>query len=67
MECAQTVAIDLPLKALVWEDQQGQVRLSYNDPVYLAGRHAAESCPVVDNLSKALKGISQKAIEFEAK
>lgn len=67
MECAQTVAIDLPLKALAWEDQQGQVWLSYNDPGYLAGRHGVETCPVVDNLSNALKGISQKAIEPEAK
>lgn len=67
MECVQTVAIDLPLKALVWEDQQGQVWLSYNDPEYLAGRHAAGSCPVVDNLSKALNGISQKVVEPETK
>ncbi|MBW6509034.1 MAG: DUF302 domain-containing protein [Desulfuromonadales bacterium] len=67
MECAQTVAIDLPLKALVWEDQQGQVWLSYNEPGYLAARHAAGTCPVVDNLSRALNGISQKAVETEAK
>ncbi|MDQ6684388.1 MAG: DUF302 domain-containing protein, partial [Pseudomonadota bacterium] len=30
MECAQSVGIDLPLKALVWEDAQGQVWLAYN-------------------------------------
>ncbi len=67
MECAQTVAIDLPLKALAWEDQQGQVWLSYNDPGYLAERHAAQSCPVVDNLSKALNGISQETVALEGK
>lgn len=36
MECAQTAGIDLPLKALVWEDAQGQVWIGYNDPAYLA-------------------------------
>ena len=39
MECAQTVGIDLPLKALVWQDESGQVWLGYNDPAYLAARH----------------------------
>ncbi|MFO7812153.1 MAG: DUF302 domain-containing protein [Pelovirga sp.] len=67
MKCAQTVAIDLPLKALVWEDQQGQVWFSYNDPAYLAERHDAQSCPVVDNLSKALHGISQETVALKGK
>mgnify|MGYP000249894945 CR=1 FL=1 len=39
MECAQSVGIDLPLKALVWDDAAGQTWLSYNDPAYpLNGR-----------------------------
>src|SRR6056297_2152321 len=67
MECAQTVAIDLPLKALVWEDQEGKVWLSYNDPGYLAGRHAVDTCPVVENLSKALNAISQETVAQKAK
>ena len=36
MACAQTTAIDLPLKALVWQDEAGQTWLSYNDPAWLA-------------------------------
>jgi len=67
MECAQTVAIDLPLKALAWEDQEGKVWLSYNDPGYLAGRHAVDTCPVVENLSKALNAISQETVAQKAK
>jgi uncharacterized protein (DUF302 family) len=59
MECEQTVGIDLPLKALVWEDSSGQVWLGYNDPAYLAIRHAASQCPVVENLRKALSGIAE--------
>jgi uncharacterized protein (DUF302 family) len=62
MECAQTAGIDLPLKALVWTDAAGKVMLSYNDPAYLAKRHGAASCPVVENLTKALGGIAQAAI-----
>lgn len=61
MECAQTVGIDLPLKALVWEDASGQVWLGYNDPAYLAQRHGtnANECAVVTNLDKALNGIAE--------
>lgn len=36
---APTVAIDLPLKALVWQDAEGRVWLSYNSPEYLQQRH----------------------------
>jgi uncharacterized protein (DUF302 family) len=38
MMAAPTAAIDLPLKALAWEDADGKVWLSYNDPAFLAGR-----------------------------
>jgi uncharacterized protein (DUF302 family) len=39
MQAAPTVAIDLPLKALVWEDADGKVRLTYNEPAYIQQRH----------------------------
>ena len=61
MECEQTVGIDLPLKALIWEDSSGQVWLGYNDPRFLAQRHAAAQCPVVENIRKALSGIAESA------
>jgi uncharacterized protein (DUF302 family) len=38
MQEVPTAAIDLPLKALVWEDVEGQVKLTYNDPAYLQQR-----------------------------
>lgn len=47
MKCAQTVAIDLPQKALAWEDENGQVWLSYNDPAYLVKRHDIPGCDKV--------------------
>ena len=58
MECSQSVGIDLPLKALVWQDEAGQVWLGYNDPAYLAARHGASACPAVENLKKALAGLA---------
>jgi uncharacterized protein (DUF302 family) len=62
MECAQTVGIDLPLKALVWQDESGQVWLGYNDPAYLAARHGAAQCPAAAGLSKALAGLAEEAV-----
>jgi uncharacterized protein (DUF302 family) len=39
MLAAPSIAIDLPLKILVWEDGQGKVWVSYNSPDYLRERH----------------------------
>jgi len=41
MQAAQTIGIDLPLKALVWQDAGGKTWLAYNDPNWLAKRHGA--------------------------
>ena len=62
MECAQTMGIELPLKALVWEDAQGQVWLGYNDPVWLVSRHGAAECPAAQAVGKALAGLSETAV-----
>ncbi len=40
MQANPIVGLDLPLRALVWEDGAGKTSISYNDPVWLAGRHA---------------------------
>lgn len=50
--CAQSVAIDLPQKALIWEDKDGAVWYTYNDPGYLATRHNISKC------EEALKKVS---------
>ena len=62
MECAQTTGIDLPLKALVWEDAQGQVWLGYNDPAWLVRRHGAAECPAAQAVGKALASLSETAV-----
>lgn len=62
MECAQTVGIDLPLKALVWQDASAQVWLAYNDPLYLVERHTESDCPAAQGLQKALAGFAAGAV-----
>ncbi len=52
MLAAPSAAIDLPLKALVWEDDHGEVWVSYNSHEYLAKRHH-----VPGELSKNIAGV----------
>lgn len=60
MQSAQTVGIDLPLKALVWEDAGGQTWLSYNEPSWIAQRHnIADAEPVVSKMAAGLSAISK--------
>jgi uncharacterized protein (DUF302 family) len=63
MQSVQTIGIELPLKALVWQDETGTTFLSYNDPAYLARRHRLDGSakPVVAAMSSALKAIAVKA------
>jgi uncharacterized protein (DUF302 family) len=61
MQATPTVAIDLPLKALVWQDGDGKVWLTYNDPAYLQRRHGFPE-QLVGNLS-AVNGLLAKAVE----
>jgi uncharacterized protein (DUF302 family) len=64
MQCSQTMAIDLPQKALIWQDESGQVWLTYNDPQYLAKRHGIDACKaVLDKVKNALKNFAQAATQ----
>lgn len=55
MLCSQTAGIDLPQKALAYEDEKGQTWLSYNDPAYMAKRHNIRDCDAaVQKVSNAL-------------
>lgn len=62
MECAQTVGIDLPVKALAWKDEAGKVWLGYNDPAYIAKRHGVPDCKAAVGMAKALDKLTHKAI-----
>jgi uncharacterized protein (DUF302 family) len=62
MQCSQSVAIDLPLKALIWEDENGNVWLSYNDMEYLKERHHITGCDeTISKIAKALAGAAGEA------
>ena len=62
MKCQQTVAIDLPQKALIWEDDKANVWISYNDPRYLEKRHNISGCEeAISKIEKALAGITKSA------
>jgi len=56
MLAAPSIAIDLPLKILVWEDTAGKTRISYNSPEYLVRRHGlrqdmVKSFGILENLA----------------
>src|SRR5437016_11005865 len=63
MQSMQTIGIDLPLKALVWQDASGSTWLSYNDPSWLAKRHGLvhEIEATVSAMAAALNAIARTA------
>ena len=61
MQAAPTLAIDLPLKVLVWEDSSGKTWLTYNDPAYLQQRHNIPP-ELLPNIAGAAT-LLQKAVE----
>ena len=63
MNSVQTIGLDLPLKALVWQDASGDTWLSYNDPAWLAKRHGvgAEAEVAVNNMTVALSAVARAA------
>jgi uncharacterized protein (DUF302 family) len=64
MAAAPTVAIDLPFKALAWEDAGGKVWLGYNSPPYLKERHRIEGKDeALKALAGALDAMTDKALE----
>src|SRR5215472_3235213 len=60
MQAQQTAGIDLPLKALAWEGEDGKVWLAYNDPEWIAARHAIVS-PAAKALAGALAALTKAA------
>jgi uncharacterized protein (DUF302 family) len=63
MQQVQTIGIDLPLKALVWQDASGTTWLSYNDPAWVVRRHGLDDTAnaTVNAMTQALHTIANKA------
>ncbi len=61
-----TMGLDLPVKALAWQDEDGNVFLSYNDPAYLKDRHGIEKATMpLEKMTKALTGLTAHATTKE--
>ncbi len=64
MTSAQTAGIDLPQKALAYEDENGKVHLAYNDPGYLKARHGIKDRDeVLDKIRGALGKFTDAAVK----
>ena len=65
LQCAQTVGIDLPQKALVWQDAKGDVYLGWNEAAHLmSSRHVTPGCEsVTTNVDAALRAFAKLATE----
>jgi uncharacterized protein (DUF302 family) len=63
MQERQSSGIDLPLKALVWQDAAGQTWLSYNDPAWIAQRHQLGTTvkATVEAMAAGLAALAQRA------
>ena len=62
IQAAQTTGIDLPLKALVWEDASGKTWISYNEASWIVQRHSvANAEQVVSKMAATLSAISRTA------
>jgi len=64
MQCQQTAALELPMKALAYKDESGQVWLAYNNLQYIADRYHIDECKqVIGKMTKALANFSKAATQ----
>ena len=62
MSSSQSMGLDLPIRVVAWEDEQGKVWLGYNAPAWMAGRHGvADREPVVKKMTGALGKLTDAA------
>jgi uncharacterized protein (DUF302 family) len=64
MQAMQTIGIDLPLKALVWQDASGNTWLSWNEPKWLAQRHGSSQAidATLGSMSGALAALAEASV-----
>jgi uncharacterized protein (DUF302 family) len=67
MQSCRAVAIDLPLKALVWTDEKGRCLLAYDDPEWLAERHQLDerTAQIRKSMASLLVSVSREATRAE--
>ena len=66
MQANPTMGIDLPLKALVWQDAAGKTWLSYDQPAWLAQRHgiANQTAPILERMEAMLTEMARKSADI---
>jgi uncharacterized protein (DUF302 family) len=60
MQSVPAAGLDLPLKALIWEDAEGQTQIAYNDPQYIVRRHGLDPA-LAANLAAVVPLIERSA------
>ena len=60
MQSVPAAGLDLPLKALIWEDAEGHTQIAYNDPQYIIRRHGLDA-PLAANLAAVVPLIERAA------
>lgn len=65
MHCSQTLALELPLRILLWQDEQGKIWLTHNELAEVAQRHQAADCPVLPRIEMALSTLLQAVVASE--
>ncbi|MGM0517816.1 MAG: DUF302 domain-containing protein [Pseudomonadota bacterium] len=65
MQCRRGMAIDLPMKMLIWRDGD-EVQVAYNSAEYLADRHDLGDCaaPVQEKMGEVLDGLARRAADL---
>ena len=68
MQDKQISGIDLPLKALAWEDEEGKSWLSYNDTNWIAERHAlsTKSDPIIKAITETMTAVAFSTTNLES-
>lgn len=62
---SRSIGVDLPQKFLIWEDRDGTVRITYNDPLFIAGRHGIQGLDtLLGNITNALANFANQAAVF---
>jgi uncharacterized protein (DUF302 family) len=63
MQDEQSAGLDLPFRALAWEDENGEVWLTYNDPHWIGRRHELDykSHDVLKRIESGMAGLARLA------
>ena len=61
LQTVQTLAIDLPLKILIWQDEKGATNLAYNDAAWLLARHGLADANAVEIMNEVMANIVGEA------